>query len=284
MKSYRSVAEGAADAVPEFRLAADPAGRTWLLGDEYCENPHCECAVAHCRLVAREDPLEGVTFDIDLAQPRLTRPAGLPEADVLRIQEFSGRPEVFRLLERRRQVVRAWGLIEGGNPVEEEPGQSTTFMQFSPRRESFAMEFELGTERWTAIDHYCAKPGCSCRAALIALYRHQPARKAGDPLSVTFAARFDLATGVVRREEGGSLAPEEARVTAALAAELGDARAVLEIRRGMLLRIAGRHLRWRIPAPRPAVAEPALVGAGRTRRNDPCPCGSGRKYKRCCGG
>ena len=29
--------------------------------------------------------------------------------------------------------------------------------------------------------------------------------------------------------------------------------------------------------PAPATAEPA------TGRNDPCPCGSGRKYKRCCG-
>jgi uncharacterized protein len=25
-------------------------------------------------------------------------------------------------------------------------------------------------------------------------------------------------------------------------------------------------------------------GFSKTRRNDPCPCGSGKKYKRCCGG
>jgi preprotein translocase subunit SecA len=38
----------------------------------------------------------------------------------------------------------------------------------------------------------------------------------------------------------------------------------------------GRLLR---PAAAPAVAAPrAKVG-----RNDPCPCGSGKKYKRCCG-
>jgi len=33
--------------------------------------------------------------------------------------------------------------------------------------------------------------------------------------------------------------------------------------------------------------EAAVAGcftASKTKRNDPCPCGSGKKYKRCCGG
>ncbi len=38
-------------------------------------------------------------------------------------------------------------------------------------------------------------------------------------------------------------------------------------------------------APRPAPAPPArsAPGPGKVGRNDPCPCGSGRKYKHCCG-
>jgi len=30
-------------------------------------------------------------------------------------------------------------------------------------------------------------------------------------------------------------------------------------------------------------AAPIRNAAGRVGRNDPCPCGSGRKYKKCCG-
>jgi preprotein translocase subunit SecA len=30
-------------------------------------------------------------------------------------------------------------------------------------------------------------------------------------------------------------------------------------------------------------AEKARVGGGKIGRNDPCPCGSGKKYKHCCG-
>ncbi|MHB8873018.1 MAG: SEC-C metal-binding domain-containing protein [Myxococcaceae bacterium] len=34
----------------------------------------------------------------------------------------------------------------------------------------------------------------------------------------------------------------------------------------------------------PAVKSKTTVGAERAGRNDPCPCGSGKKYKRCCAG
>jgi uncharacterized protein len=45
--------------------------------------------------------------------------------------------------------------------------------------------------------------------------------------------------------------------------------------------------RWRalgLPPPDPLpVDEPSLPVAGGPGRNDPCPCGSGKKYKKCCG-
>ena len=37
------------------------------------------------------------------------------------------------------------------------------------------------------------------------------------------------------------------------------------------------------PLPFPANMPSAPSGAGRPGRNDPCPCGSGKKYKKCCG-
>jgi hypothetical protein len=37
------------------------------------------------------------------------------------------------------------------------------------------------------------------------------------------------------------------------------------------------------PAPGPAVSSPLPPGGGKVGRNAPCPCGSGKKYKKCCG-
>src|SRR5215475_5884109 len=36
------------------------------------------------------------------------------------------------------------------------------------------------------------------------------------------------------------------------------------------------------PAPAPARVEPRVAGGQKVGRNDPCPCGSGKKYKKCC--
>jgi len=50
----------------------------------------------------------------------------------------------------------------------------------------------------------------------------------------------------------------------------------------------GEEVRGRVPAPTlphsqvPSVA-PVRRGGSKVGRNDPCPCGSGKKYKKCCG-
>jgi preprotein translocase subunit SecA len=39
-----------------------------------------------------------------------------------------------------------------------------------------------------------------------------------------------------------------------------------------------------LPLPEPPAATPAAgFPDGKVGRNDPCPCGSGKKYKKCCG-
>jgi SEC-C motif-containing protein len=41
---------------------------------------------------------------------------------------------------------------------------------------------------------------------------------------------------------------------------------------------------WYFTEGRPGVKKPVVRSEPRTGRNDPCPCGSGKKFKRCCGG
>jgi SEC-C motif-containing protein len=41
---------------------------------------------------------------------------------------------------------------------------------------------------------------------------------------------------------------------------------------------------WHFVEGRPAVKKPVVREEPKVGRNDPCPCGSGKKYKRCCGG
>jgi uncharacterized protein len=75
-------------------------------------------------------------------------------------------------------------------------------------------------------------------------------------------------------EEGGSpleLDPEENADLLAEAPEL------------IPVCVAGMHRFWKERRGRPAAASTKQAKSLKVGRNDPCPCGSGRKYKRCCG-
>jgi hypothetical protein len=58
--------------------------------------------------------------------------------------------------------------------------------------------------------------------------------------------------------------------------------------RACLQKGAASRIRYNDPEPRPRSSQPAtrVISAQKTRvgRNDPCPCGSGKKFKHCCGG
>ena len=47
--------------------------------------------------------------------------------------------------------------------------------------------------------------------------------------------------------------------------------------------VVGMHGFWKERRGRPATASTKQAKSPKVGRNDPCPCGSGRKYKRCCG-
>ena len=50
----------------------------------------------------------------------------------------------------------------------------------------------------------------------------------------------------------------------------------------MMSQVAGRPVHA-VPARRPPTPGAPAAGAPAVGRNDPCPCGSGKKYKKCCG-
>ena len=54
---------------------------------------------------------------------------------------------------------------------------------------------------------------------------------------------------------------------------------VADVFASMMSQVSGREVRA-VPPPPPGRPAP---GAPTVGRNDPCPCGSGKKYKKCCG-
>lgn len=116
--------------------------------------------------------------------------------------------------------------------------------------------------RFEVADAYCLAPACTCRNMRLAVNE-------GDQRLGSIVAALDQASWTYRFEGK----PELGRVWAAFVRRYPDPRPFRK--RDKLMKEAGPDILANA-RPAPHVAEPS-VG-----RNAPCPCGSGRKYKRCC--
>jgi hypothetical protein len=88
------------------------------------------------------------------------------------------------------------------------------------------------------------------------------------------AARIDLRLFTVEPASGP--AGQVCKLAEAAVRDPGFRRQLLERRRS--IRQVARELPELLPA-----GPPPIVGGPKVERNAPCPCGSGKKYKRCCG-
>ena len=133
------------------------------------------------------------------------------------------------------------------------------------------MRVQLDGKEYFIVDQYCMSCG-------------------GCPISLTF---YELGAGGGKAVLHVSTRPEmrDYQVAQAPAPQLSADRVMEQLRRRQPLRRllrkrqarmqeAARNIKARYfqAAPPSSAARPAAAG-----RNDPCPCGSGKKYKRCCG-
>ena len=86
------------------------------------------------------------------------------------------------------------------------------------------------------------------------------------------------------RMSGGESALESTlgspRQSAAPQAQPARAKSVNDVFASMISQVGGNRPQPMPMAPQAPAARPAAPAVG---RNDPCPCGSGKKYKKCCG-
>jgi len=148
--------------------------------------------------------------------------------------------------------------------------------------------FEAEGERWLVEDLHCLQRRCTCYDVLILFYavgsapeRSDTGERPGAPptLQPTAAVRFDLRRLTMELEPDP---PADASAAFGLMAALRESHPDvldhLAERRRVLRSLFRRYLRRVREEKRPPAPASPKVG-----RNDPCPCGSGKKFKRCCG-
>ncbi len=194
----------------------------------------------------------------------------------------------FRL---KRQMLEGIDPAETARSLRDDVLDSTLTLVRHARVFPFAYDFPFsrGTERWVVDDLYCAEPGCDCRGALLLFLRlPQPRMPWRRRVRGSDGVSYDYTTGVVEREHDISAAgtPLAELVAALKLAHPGLDSALAK--RHEQLRAVLRHVGRRVAARRdrsPELSSPPSSPkvAARPNRNAPCPCGSGKKYKKCCG-
>jgi hypothetical protein len=134
-------------------------------------------------------------------------------------------------------------------------------------------------------DHYCVNPACDCRLVHIGFWERveSPGNK------INIRQRFRAAFTLDGRFEEITLCEDDRRgsesVARAWREHWGDRFEVFRDRYEQIKAIGRRSMPSDVPRVKYVCQEPmdASPTGARVGRNDPCPCGSGRKFKRCCG-
>ena len=135
-------------------------------------------------------------------------------------------------------------------------------------------------------DLYCANPQCACSQVHLEFLSYTPpSAPGGKAVAKPHLLACVSLTGDVRVEQ--ALVGTNAQAAVLLAAWWPDHREVLgdlKWRYGKIKEIGRRSMPIGklLATDAPMTREPRL-SEGRPGRNDPCPCGSGKKYKKCCG-
>jgi hypothetical protein len=265
-----------------------------------CHEPRCECSnirfqwlpVPATALAAAASPAREFWFNLNeksiLLTPELEKePESLRLAEIIRAE----------LTEADQRQLREWFLaaklaiiqttpvseIDITNMPDADDGAMIGFVDVFPC--GLALNFTWNNEAWAVDEQYCVQPGCKCKETVLSFLKLMYAT--GQKTTViqdTPSLRYNYYTQASKPVARGSAgSPSLEGLLAALKREQASLNTQLELRHLIMQSLYARHYLGRAgshlqsQSTNPLSAVPHKIG-----RNEPCPCGSGRKYKQCC--
>jgi hypothetical protein len=138
--------------------------------------------------------------------------------------------------------------------------------------------------RVTLFDAYCVVSACSCQDCLVGVVVETGTGEASKVRSAEFL--LDLVTGTIKTAHGATAGYSAEAALGDVAKSIPDFLDTLRFRRKQIRGVVQNA--WGTEEPKHNRRVPANDGAKviarKVGRNDGCPCGSGKKFKHCCGG
>lgn len=249
------------------------------LAESYCMSPQCDCRSVSIvvrpleRFADSEDVRRGgrllrVSLDLDsgAVSPELDTALESQDESLLHLVRSELRSDALEFLRAR------WRRAKHQDDPHEWQSANWDAIDIEymvPYHEIFPSQWDLcafaDRQRYWLLDYWCLRPGCKCTDVNVDFIPDGGGSQSAPGLVV------DARNGRVVNPGTSELGP---RLWADFMAQ-PDAGRILARRRQNILRVA-RGL--------PSVVKPPVqTSSPRVGRNEPCLCGSGKKFKRCCG-
>ena len=153
-------------------------------------------------------------------------------------------------------------------------GQMVAWLEVGTEGNHAVMQFSHDGDMYIAFDRYCPNPKCDCRKAHISFSYLDPDGRAKKEL---FEAELPFHGEPKVKERYACCTAEAKKIVGAWQRRYPKFQ---ELSRRRYERVKEIHAETLASEDRLA---PARVAEASPRPNDRCPCGSGKKYKKCCG-
>ena len=148
------------------------------------------------------------------------------------------------------------------------PGSLVSWSEVYP--DDFHFVFSLCDKSYVGVDHYCITPGCTCNDVAFYFFCQDD----DNELGTVFSDTKKLKVKDVRSQTSSK--NDVLACWNKLNAVYPDLKTMLPKRHKELRRVGSEIAKMSGNFQAPVAVQTKV------KRNDPCPCGSGKKYKRCC--
>lgn len=287
-------------------------GKRWSVDLHVCDNPCCGCCNIDFKCTPADEDLNSqvtsANFILDAEKHSIYRAAGrrgskpsdsLAAAVVKELEEEDWKYLYEFLLRAKQNQIENCDprLVDAHFPPEVLRGDGTVVGYGEIFPLAAAMPFSIGSEQWLAMDDYCVNPECDCQDVVLQFVKSE--KKASLPRTTKKPPPAIFYDYGKKKFKPAQIPGESLPSLQTLFSGLKDQR------QGLDGELKKRHQRlkelFKSALRKNAIGtdqdqtfldsmyepftrnESALLRASKPGRNDPCPCGSGKKFKKCCG-
>jgi len=254
----------------------------------FCPNPVCTCMTIDIDLTPLPDqengtpprPRRSVEIDLDqrkLSTPKKELPPGEKAFGDLLVSQLGD--DDFNFLERKHFAyknkiseaadISEFEVVFGYEQVERD-GLMCAYNSVLPYGDQIFVS--MRGKKYQIIDHFCLLPKCKCTDVTLDLVPAGEDPMTADPWC-SLQLRYVNKKWTVMEESPPPIPLKEVRS------------AIEEQHPDYYKRLRARHEKMKkiyLNCRSKHYSPPQPVNAEKAGRNDPCPCGSGKKYKKCC--